>query len=421
MTQTSQSKEIMKAEIFSIGNEITNGDIVNTNARYISNKLKQIGIDVIAHRSIRDNRNEILDAFDNAFLRADIIITTGGLGPTVDDMTKECACEYFNKKLIVHDESLVKLKSFFKTLCREMPVNNIKQAMFPEDAFILKNDKGTAPGAVLTSGNKKIAMLPGPPSEMIYMFDNYLYSYLQGLSDSVFSAKTIKFAGIGEGAMDEMLKDILNEDGNPKAAPYAKDSYCQVTITAHAATKKEADSKLEILENEIQQRMNEYVFGFDDDEMETVTAEKLIEKRLSVVTAESCTGGIIAGRLINFPGASSFFKEGYITYSNESKQSILNVNADTIMKYGAVSEQVVAEMLDGALEKSGSNIAIAVSGIAGPDGGTLEKPVGLVYAGIKHLNHVEIKRLNLSGSRNRIRERAAFTVIDMLRRYLNTI
>ncbi|MBN1501431.1 MAG: competence/damage-inducible protein A [Spirochaetes bacterium] len=411
----------MIAEIFSIGNEITNGDIVNTNAGYIAFRLKQIGIDIIAHRSVRDNKAEILRAFNDAFIYADVIITTGGLGPTVDDITKECAAEYFNMTPVVHEESLAKMRNFFKSLCREMPENNIKQAMFPADAHILVNERGTAPGAVFSRENKKIAMLPGPPAEMTFMFDNYLYPYFKNMSGSVFKSRTIKFAGLGESMMDDILKDILNENGNPKAAPYAKNNYCQVTLTANAETEKQADVKIAAVESEINSRLGKYIFGYDDEEIEDTAAKRLIAEKLSLVTAESCTGGLIAGRMLNFSGSSGFFNEGYVTYSNESKMSLLGVKKETLEKFGAVSEETVSEMLDGALLKSGSDIAVAVSGIAGPSGGTQEKPVGLVLIGLKHGEYKEIKRLNLSGNRNRIRERTVFLVIDMLRIYLNTL
>ena len=405
--------------IVSVGNEILAGNILNSNSQFLSKELKSIGFNIQTHISIKDDKYEIIKSFDFLFdAGIDIIFTTGGLGPTVDDLTKETAAEYFGMDLDLDEESLAHIKNKFKNFCRNMTDNNIKQAMFPNDAHILKNEKGTAPGAVFSKNNKKIIMLPGPPSEMNFMYHNYLKDYLLKLNKYFISSETIKFFGIGESDLDEKLKDLFSLKGDVTIAPYVKQNYCEVMITVKGDNQKKCQTLLSKNKKIIESRLKEYIWGYNEDLMEDVVAGLLIDKNLTISTAESCTGGLISSMLINYAGASKFFKSGFIVYSNESKIDRLNVSKNTLEKFGAVSEQTVMEMAENCSNICDTDISISISGIAGPDGGTAEKPVGLIYFNIFYKGVHNVTTLNLTGDRNKIRHRSAMCVLDALRHLL---
>ncbi len=410
----------MRAEILAVGTEILLGDIVNTNSHYISKRLADLGIAVYHQTVVGDNEERLYNAYKLAFERADIVIATGGLGPTNDDLTKEIGAKYFCKELILHEESLDYIMGFFKRLNRPMSEGNRKQALFPEGSIILPNPNGTAPGCIVEENNKILVMMPGPPKEMIPMFENSVAPYLQKFSDGVLVSKVIRVVGLGESAMAEKVIDILNNSVNPTVAPYAKDNESILRITAKGKTREEAETLISPIEKDIRDRLGLDIYAEGETTLEAVVSEMLVKRNLSIATAESCTGGLLAGTLINYPGISSVFMEGAITYSNEAKMKRLGVKEETLKIYGAVSEETAKEMAIGIAEASGTDIGISVTGIAGPGGGTEEKPVGLVYVGLYIKGEVKVKKLNLFGDRQKNRNRTVVSALDWLRRELLT-
>lgn len=407
----------MKAEIIAIGTEILLGDIVNTNAQYLSKQLADNGIDVYHQSVIGDNEERVLEAFKEGFKRADIIITTGGLGPTKDDLTKEMASKYFNRELILDEESLKYIESYFKKNGRELKGGNKKQAYFPKGSIVLPNPNGTAPGAIIEEENKIMIILPGPPREMKPMFKNYVMPYLNKFTNEVLVSKVLRIFGIGEGYMAEKIEDLIDNQSNPTIAPYAKDKDVTLRITAKAKDKNTASKIIEPVEKEIRERLGDNIYGEGEDTtLEEVVAKKLISKNLTISTAESCTGGMLASTLINYPGISKVFLEGAVTYSNEAKIKRLGVKKETLDKYGAVSEETAREMALGIAKTSETNIGLSTTGLAGPDGGTKEKPVGLVYIGLSINGEVRVKKLNIQGDRQKIRIRTVMNILDWLRR-----
>ncbi len=408
----------MKAEIIAIGTEILLGDIINSNAQYLARELAALGIDMYYQQVVGDNEIRIMHAFDEAYSRSDIIITTGGLGPTDDDITKEVAAKYFNKELIQDENSIKKIRDYFKFRERVMTKNNLKQGLIPEGATVIKNNNGTAPGVIIEDDNKIMIILPGPPKEMKPMFEESVKPYLQEKSDSILVSRVVKILGIGESAVAEEIKDLIDAQTNPTIAPYAKDVGVMLRITSKAETKDEALKLIEPIEEEIKNRLGDNVYATEDINIEEVVARLLIEKKLTISTAESCTGGMIASYLINYPGISEVFLEGAVTYSNEAKHNRLGVNNDILNKYGAVSEETAREMAIGIAKTANTDVSIVTTGIAGPEGGTLEKPVGLVFIGVYVQGKVTIQKCLFKGDRNKVRLRATITGLDMLRRIL---
>ncbi len=408
----------MKAEIIAVGTEILLGDIINSNAQYLAQELAALGIDMYYQQVVGDNESRILHAFEEAYSRSDIIITTGGLGPTADDLTKEVAAKYFNKELLQHEESIEKIKNYFKSRERKMTENNLKQGLIPEGAIVINNNNGTAPGVIIEENNKIMIILPGPPKEMKPMFEETVKQYLQKRSDSILVSRVVKILGIGESAVADELKDIMDAQTNPTIAPYAKEVGVMLRITAKAKTQEEALNLIKPVEEEIKKRLGENIYATEDINLEDVVAELLIEKKLTISTAESCTGGMIAATLINYPGISEVLLEGAVTYSNEAKHKRLGVKNETLEKYGAVSEETAREMAIGIAKTASTDVSVVTTGIAGPGGGTEEKPVGLVYIGVYVQGEVIVKRCIFNGNRSRVRLQATTTGLDMLRRIL---
>jgi nicotinamide-nucleotide amidase len=408
----------MKAEVIAIGTEILLGDIVNSNAQYLAQKLAALGIDMYYQQVVGDNEKRIIHAFDEAYDRSDIIITTGGLGPTDDDLTKEVASKYFNKKLLPDEESIKKIKGYFKFRERKMTENNLKQGLIPDGAIIINNNNGTAPGVIIEENNKIMIILPGPPKEMKPMFEETVRPYLQTKADSVLVSKMIKILGIGESAVAEKVKGLMDAQTNPTIAPYAKEVGVMLRVTAKAETQEKALELIEPIEEEIKEILGDNVYATEDITIEDVVAKLLIERRLTISTAESCTGGMIASTLINYPGISEVLLEGAVTYSNAAKHNRLGVKNETLDKYGAVSEETAREMAIGIAKTAGTDVSIVTTGIAGPEGGTEKKPVGLVYVGVCLQGEVTIKKCMFNGNRSRIRLQATIMGLDMLRRIL---
>lgn len=410
----------MKAEIIAVGTELLLGDIVNSNAQFLAKELANMGISVYHQTVVGDNEERILKAFKDAFERCDIIITTGGLGPTKDDLTKEMAAKYFNKELVVHQESLKVIEDYFKKNGKDLKGGNRKQAYFPKDAKVLPNSCGTAPGAIIKGDNDKIIIvLPGPPREMTTMFNAHVKPYLLKLTDCVLVSKTLRIFGIGEGYMAEMIGDIIDAQQNPTVAPYAKNVDVTLRITAKGKDEKEAKELIKPVETQIRERLGENIYGEGDTSLEEVVAKILIEKNLTIATAESCTGGLLAGTLVNYPGVSEVFLEGAVTYSNAAKMRVLGVKKETIDNFGAVSEETAREMAEGIAKISGANIGVSTTGIAGPGGGTDNKPVGLVYVALCINGETKVKKYNFQGDRQKIRQRTLMNALDWLRRELN--
>lgn len=408
----------MRAEIIAIGTELLLGDIVNSNAQFLGQELAALGIEMYYQQVVGDNEERILHAFEEAYSRCDIIITTGGLGPTDDDLTKEMAAKYFNKKLLEDKESLGNLQEYFKFRKKKMTSNNLKQALIPEGAIAIKNNNGTAPGVIIEEKNKVMIILPGPPKEMKPMFEEAVRPYLRSKSDCVIISKMIKILGIGESAVAEMIKDLMASQSNPTIAPYVKEIGVILRVTAKAVNEEEALKLIKPLEEEIKNRLRENIYATEDISIEDVVAELLIKNKYTISTAESCTGGMIASTLINYPGISEVFIEGAVTYSNEAKHKRLGVKNETLEAYGAVSEETAREMALGIAKEANTDVSIVTTGIAGPGGGTEEKPVGLVYIGVCVEGKVIVEKHIFRGNRYKVRNQATITALDLLRRCL---
>lgn len=412
----------MRAEIITVGTEILLGDIVNTNSQYLAKELADLGVEVYYQGTVGDNEERLLKYFEESLNRSDMVITTGGLGPTKDDLTKETAAKFFNQELVLDEKSWNKIEIYFNKLGRVPTENNKKQAYFPKDAIILENNNGTAPGAILRKGKKTIIVLPGPPREMKPMFEENVKPYLKNLTNEILVSKTLRFYGIGESSLEEEIIDIIKEQSNPTVAPYAKDTEVTLRITAKATSKEEAINLINPVVHKIQDRVGSYIYSEGDISLEDTVAEILVNKNLTISVAESCTGGMVSSHLINYPGISSVFMEGCVTYSNEAKMKSLGVKKETLDKFGAVSEETAREMAEGIAKRHNTNIGLSTTGIAGPEGGSEEKPVGLVYMGIKINNKTIVKKYIFNGDRQQIRYRACKTLLNDLRlELLNTI
>lgn len=405
----------MRAEIITVGTEILLGDIVNTNSQFLAKELANIGIDVYHQGTVGDNETRLMESLNEGLKRSDIIITTGGLGPTKDDMTKEVAAKCFGQEMVLYMDIWKDIKSYFNKLGLELTENNKKQAYFPKDCIILNNPNGTAPGAILKKDNKMIILLPGPPKEMIPMFNNELKKHLLCLTDYKLVSKTLRFFGIGESSLEDKLIDMINNQKNPTIAPYAKEGEVIIRITAKAENTEKANELIKNVEDEINNRVGNYIYGYDDTTLDEEVAKLLVEKNMTIAVSESCTGGMVSSKLINYPGISQSFLEGCVTYSNEAKMKRLGVKKDTLDKFGAVSEETAIEMAMGVAKSLGANIGVSTTGIAGPGGGTDEKPVGLVYIGLYINGEIKVKKCNLAGSREKIRSRATSEALNLVR------
>lgn len=406
-------------ELISVGTEILLGDILNTDAQYLSIELAKLGISVIHQSTVGDNRERLLAQLDEAAKRSDIIILSGGLGPTPDDLTKEVCCEFFGKEMFLHEPTVEKIKEYFSSKGIEMAQNNLKQAMLPKDCVIFPNDNGTAPGMAIEKDGVHILVLPGPPRELKPMFQNCAVPYLMQFSDRIIVSHNIRTFGIGESSMAERVNDLFDAR-NPTVAPYAKDGEALLRVTAMAMTKEDAESLCEPVIEEIKKRLDAYVYGVDYNCIEEAAVAMLKEHHLKVATAESCTGGLIAKRITDVPGASEVFECGIISYANEIKHKVLGVSEDDLNKYGAVSEPVAKQMAQGALKVSGADIAVSVTGIAGPDSDSTSKPVGLVYIGLADKENVWVKEIRTSRrDRSYNRYVSASNALNMIRLYID--
>lgn len=410
----------MKSAIFSVGTEILFGQITNTNTVYLSRQLNQMGIDVLYHETVGDNPGRVKEVLSRLLTEVDLVITTGGLGPTQDDLTKEMAAEVMGVELKLHEESLEMIRTFFEKLGREMTENNIKQAMLPEEnGFILPNDAGTAPGCVFEKDGKIVVCLPGPPREMTRMFEQSVIPYLQTLTHEVIYSDMVRVFGIGESQLEYMLQDLITGQTDPTLATYAKEGECSVRVTSKRKTLDEAKAAVDEMAEKVTAIVGDYIFSYHDEDLKDVVAKKLIDRGLTISCAESCTGGMFASTLIGVDGISSVFERGIVTYSNRAKMEELGVKEETLAQYGAISEETAREMTAGLKKKTGSDVCISVTGIAGPDGGTEEKPVGLVYVCVDYNGKTECKECRIRPvGRNWVRNYSVLVMMDMVNRII---
>ena len=409
----------MTAEIICVGTELLLGNIVNTNAAFLSEKLAYLGINCYFQTVVGDNRDRLLSVINTALSRADILIFSGGLGPTEDDLTKETVAEALGKKLIRDKWAEQEIADYFALRGRIPTDNNWKQADVIEGCDILYNKNGTAPGIFVSEGEKTVILLPGPPLELKSMFTDSVMPKLQQKCGQVFYSQTVKIVGPGESSVETQILDMLNTQENPTIAPYAKTGEVHLRVTARAKDEKEAREKTAPVVEELYRRFGNAVYTTDADEtLEMALTKLLIKKKYTMTTAESCTGGMIAARMVNAPGVSAVLKSGFITYANEAKEELLGVSHDSLEKFGAVSRETAEEMAEGAVKAAHTDAAVAVTGIAGPDGGTKEKPVGLVYIGVNVRGNVEVREYHFSGSRQKIRESVTAAALTFLREKL---
>ncbi len=410
--------KFIKAEILAVGTELLMGQIANTNAQYISGRLPEVGIGVYYHTVVGDNPSRLKECLSLAIKRADIVIMTGGLGPTKDDLTKETISEFFGRKLVLHQESLQKIEDFFKKLNRDMTENNKKQAYLPEGSLVIENNNGTAPGCIIEDGQKVVVMLPGPPKEMRPMFDKTVMDYFSKKAKFKIVSRFVRIFGIGESAMEEKIIDIIDRQTNPTIAPYAKDGEVTLRITAMCNNDKEGEELITPVIDEIKNRLGDTVYSVDNKSLEEVVGELLIKNNISISFAESCTGGLLSSKITDIPGISSVFAGSMVTYSNDVKARNLGVSEETLKTHGAVSSSTAKEMAVNIRRIMNTRLGLSITGIAGPGGATESKPVGLVYVALADENDVVCRKLNLLGDRNKIRNNTVLNALDMIRRYI---
>ena len=408
----------MVVELLSVGTELLLGSIVNTNAQFLAEKCARLGLSVFCQTVVGDNPGRLRQAVDTAVSRSDMVILTGGLGPTEDDLTKETCAQVFGWPLVEDGHTRERIQGFFKNgIYKEIPENNWKQAMIPQGALVLDNDNGTAPGLIMEKDEKRLILLPGPPNEMIPLFNNQVEPYLRKLRPGFLVSRMVKVCGVGESQVEDTLLDLIDGQSHPTIATYAKTGEVHVRVTASAPDEETAEKLIKPVVKEIKRRLGRAVYSVKEEETLEMALVRLLKKHeLTVATAESCTGGLVASRIVNVPGASDVFKEGFVTYSNKAKRKHLDVSKGTLKKYGAVSSQTAREMAIGGAFATDSDVCVSVTGIAGPDGGTEEKPVGLVYMACCFKDKVTVEKYQFKGNRDKVREHAAVRALDLVRR-----
>lgn len=408
----------MNAELIAVGTEILLGDIVNTDAQVISQGLSELGINVFYQTVVGDNPERLRGVIENAKQRADIIITTGGLGPTLDDLTKETLATVFGKKMALHQPSLDRIVSFFHDIGKEMTKNNEKQAWLPDGCTVFVNEWGTAPGCAFEADGKHVLMLPGPPRECNPMWKHCAMPYLYPLAGGCIVSHNVRVFGTGESMMEAKLHDMMARMENPTIAPYAKISECFARVTAKADTAEEAERLLAPVVREVCDILGDDVYGVDVDSLEQVVGDGLKARGLTLAVAESCTGGLLSKRITDVPGCSAYYKGGVCSYSNEVKMGVLGVQKGTLDTVGAVSPETAEQMAAGVAKALGADVGVGITGIAGPDGGTAEKPVGLVYISVYYDGRNVTRKMQSKLGRDRVRNQAASTALDLVRRHV---
>ena len=407
----------MIAELVAVGTEILLGNIVNTNSAYLSEQCAQLGLDVYYETVVGDNHDRMKAVIASALDRSDVVILSGGLGPTQDDLTKETAAEVMDIPLKEDPHSRERIEEYFKnSQYKVITDNNWKQALVPEGAIVLDNENGTAPGIIMEKNGKSVILLPGPPGELIPMFEGKVYDYLNKLQPEIIYSTMVRICGLGESFVENEIRDLIDNQTNPTIATYAKIGQVDLRVTAKAASEKEAAKLAKPMLKELVKRFGDHIYTMDEHKsLEEVIVHFLKERSLTLTTAESCTGGMIAARITDVPGASEVFKQGLVTYSNRAKRKLLDVKKTTLKEYGAVSEKTAKEMAKNGAFITGSDACVSVTGTAGPTGGTEEKPVGLVYIGCCYNNKTVVKEFHFKGERQKIREQATANALILLR------
>ncbi|MFI3237642.1 MAG: competence/damage-inducible protein A [Lachnospiraceae bacterium] len=407
----------MVVELISVGTEILMGNIVNTNAAYLASRCADLGLVCYYQTVVGDNPDRVKESVQMALSRADVLLMTGGLGPTQDDLTKHVVAETFGKSLYEDRGVIEDLKAFFLKRGLECTPNNFRQAMIPEGAKIVPNTNGTAPGIHIEENGKHVFLMPGPPNEMKPMFEQSIAPYLHSLSGEIICSKMIKVSGASESKAETDIMDLLEVQTNPTIAPYAKTGEVHFRVSAKAGDEKKAQALLNPVVDELIKRFGNAIYTTDEHvELEDVIIRRCIEKNYTLSCAESCTGGLLSATLINASGASAVIGRSFITYANEAKVQELGVSEDTLEKYGAVSEEVAIEMVKGTKRNAHSEVSVAITGIAGPTGGSDEKPVGLVYIACMLEDQIVTRKCQFSGNRMKIRENATKAAMNMIYR-----
>ena len=407
----------MVVELICVGTELLLGNIVNTNAAYLSEKCALLGLSMYHQTVVGDNAERLKESLETALNRSDVVILSGGLGPTQDDLTKETAAEVMDIPLKEDPHSRERIEEYFKnSQYKVITDNNWKQALVPEGAIVLDNENGTAPGIIMEKNGKSVILLPGPPGELIPMFEGKVYDYLNKLQPEIIYSTMVRICGLGESFVENEIRDLIDNQTNPTIATYAKIGQVDLRVTAKAASEKEAAKLAKPMLKELVKRFGDHIYTMDEHKsLEEVIVHFLKERSLTLTTAESCTGGMIAARITDVPGASEVFKQGLVTYSNRAKRKLLDVKKTTLKEYGAVSEKTAKEMAKNGAFITGSDACVSVTGTAGPTGGTEEKPVGLVYIGCCYNNKTVVKEFHFKGERQKIREQATANALILLR------
>lgn len=407
----------MNAELISVGTELLMGQIVNTNARDLSLWLSELGINLYYQTVVGDNERRLQKTMADALSRSELVIVTGGLGPTGDDLTKETAAKLMGMELALDEASLRAMEAYYKKIDRPMAPCNRKQAMMPVGGIVIPNPVGTAPGCIMEKNEKIMILLPGPPNEMARLYEDSVRPFLEKKTSGKLYSKLLHVFGIGESSVEEELKDLMQGE-DVTLAPYAKLGEVHLRVTTRCENDKEGEEKLRPTIEEIKKRLGDTVYTETDQSLAATVLALLKEKKMTLATAESCTGGMIGEALTDIPGASEVYLGGAVTYSNALKEKMLGVPKETLETVGAVSPETAKAMAEGIRKETGADIGIAVTGIAGPDGGTKEKPVGLVYVSAAAPDKTWVKELHLSGSRQRIRQFTLLNALDEVRKYL---
>lgn len=407
----------MIVELISVGTEILLGNIVNTNAAYLSEKCAQLGLSLYYQTVVGDNPERLEETLKTALGRSDVVILGGGLGPTRDDLTKEITAKVLGKELKEDAHTRELIQRFFDTRgIGEITENNWKQALVPQGAIVVDNDNGTAPGLILEENEKIVILLPGPPGEMKPMFEKDIFPYLNKKQPEIIVSEMVKICGMGESKVEHMIGDLIQNQTNPTIATYAKIGEVHLRLTAKAADEAAAKKLMKPMIRELKVRFGGHIYTTDEMmTLEESVVQLLKEQGLTLTTVESCTGGLFTGRLVNVQGASEVLKQGFITYSNKAKRKLIGVKKLTLKEFGAVSEKTAKEMAKGAILTTGSDVAVSITGIAGPDGGTKEKPVGLVYIGVSVKGNMRVEEYHFTGNRAKIRESAVVAAMTLLR------
>ena len=407
----------MVVELICVGTELLLGNIVNTNAAYLSEKCALLGLSMYHQSVVGDNAERLKESLETALNRSDVVILSGGLGPTQDDLTKETAAEVMGIPLKEDPHSRERIEEYFKnSQYKVITDNNWKQALVPEGAIVLDNENGTAPGIIMEKNGKSVILLPGPPGELIPMFEGKVYDYLNKLQPEIIYSTMVRICGLGESFVENEIRDLIDNQTNPTIATYAKIGQVDLRVTAKAASEKEAAKLAKPMLKELLKRFGDHIYTMDEHKsLEEVIVHFLKERSLTLTTAESCTGGMIAARITDVPGASEVFKQGLVTYSNRAKRKLLDVKKTTLKEYGAVSEKTAKEMAKNGAFITGSDACVSVTGTAGPTGGTEEKPGGLVYIGCCYNNKTVVKEFHFKGERQKIREQATANALILLR------